>query len=202
MYWIYRTRTHLWRNRLVEARLIEPEPRLLRQAYSSATFRSPTQMDPYGVDLHLTYQVRTQAPHPDLYPEWTGFSVCSHRLIRLMKEFGVYHESFPITMVDQHGNVQSQLDYGVFHCLEGVLPAMDEEGSEWSGADDIGIPRLLLDLAAFEHRPMFYCNHVFVPLMHDDLKQAIERVGITGIGFLRPENYISGRYGIAPAYEE
>jgi len=79
---------------------------------------------------------------------------------------------------------------------------MDEEQSEWMGDCDVGIPRLVLDCSKFEHRPVFLCNHIYVPLMRDDLKQAIQCQRITGFGFLKPERYRSGSYGFPPDFDD
>jgi hypothetical protein len=160
------------------------------------------QNEPYGIDLALTYQINPKHPHPDNYLDSFGFSLYSKRLVELMQSFGVRSEVFPATLVDKQGNVQSHLQYYVFHLLEGVLPAMDEEQSGWTGDHDIGIPRLVLDYGKFEHRPIFKCNHIYVHLMRDDLKQEIQRQGITGFGFLAPGRYRSGSFGLAPDFND
>jgi len=202
MYWVYQTRIYYWRSQYVQARLIEPPPRDLKKLYSDDGFRDPMQDEPYGVNLALTYKINPKHPHPDNYFQSAGFTLFSGRLVELMQSFGVKSEVFPVTMVDQERNIQSDLKYYVFHSLEGVLEAMDEEQSEWTGDRDIGIPHLVLDESKFERRPIFLSNHIYIPLMRDDLKQEIQHQGITGFSFLAPERYRSGSYGFAPDFDD
>jgi hypothetical protein len=119
-----------------------------------------------------------------------------------VRSFDVRAEVFPVTMVDRQGALLPELRYYVFHNLEGVREAMDEGQSEWIGDHDVGFPRLVLKDAGFEHRPLFKCNHIYVSLMRDDLKQEIRRQGMTGFAFLAPERYRSGQYGVALAFED
>lgn len=202
MYWVYRTHIFTWRNQYVQAKLISPPARSLVEQYGQYGFRSALQDEPYGVALALTYQIDPRHPHPDHYFQSASFTLFSERLVKLMQSFGVKAEVFPVTMVDKEGNNQAQLKYFVFHSLEGVLDAMDKEASQWTGDYDIGIPRLVLDHTKFDHRPIFKCNHIYVPLMRDDLKQEIRRQGITGFDFLAPERYRSGSYGPTPEFDD
>jgi hypothetical protein len=160
------------------------------------------QDEPYGVGLDLTFRVNSKHPHPDNYADSVGFQLYSERLIKLMQSFEVRAEVFPVNMVGPSGESIPHLKYYIFHSLEGVLPAMDEEQSQWTGDWHVGIPRLVLDTGKFEHRPIFICNNIYVPLMRDDLKQSIQKEKITGFDFLRPENYKSGQYGIVFKYDQ
>ena|GEM_PF-3121747 len=202
MYWVYQRHVYFWHNQYVQARLVDPPPCSLTEIYGPYGFRDPMQDEPYGVDLALTFQINPQHPHPDNYFQNAGFALYSERLVELMQSFGVRAEVFPVTMANDQGNVQTHLKYFVFHSIEGVLDAMDEEQSEWMGDCDVGIPRLVLDCSKFEHRPVFLCNHIYVPLMRDDLKQAIQCQRITGFGFLKPERYRSGSYGFPPDFDD
>lgn len=202
MYWVYQKRIRYWRNQCVQAKLVQPRPKTLRERYGALGFRDPMQDEPYGVDLVLTYQINPKHPHPDNYFESNGFTLHSKRLVDLMQSFDVKAEVFPVKMVDRDGNAQPGLEYFVFHSFEGVLEAMDEELSEWTGDGDVGIPRLVLDETKFQHRPIFLCNHIYIPLMRHDLKQEIQRQGITGFAFLAPEQYRSGSYGFPPEFDD
>jgi hypothetical protein len=202
MYWVFRTRIIYWKNQQVQAKLIQPKLQDLRQMYGASGFRDPMQNEPYGTALSLIYQIDLRHPHPDNYFQNAGFTLYSERLVELMSSFGVKAEVFPITMVDKQNEGLPELQYFVFHSLEGVLQAMDEERSKWTGDHDVGVPRLILDETKFEHRPIFVCNHLYVPLMRDDLKQEIQRQGITGFAFLSPERYRSGSYGFPPDFDE
>lgn len=202
MYWVYRTRVYEWRSEIVQAKLISPPTHQLVDRHSVGGLHSPHQDEPYGVELDLVYRVNTKHLSPDNYLDSFGFSLYSERLVHLLSSFGVSSEVFPVTMVDTLGSVQHHLRYFVFHSLEGVLDAMDEEKSEWAGDHDLGIPRLVLNSESFEHRPIFLCNHIYVPLMRDDLKQEIRRQGITGFAFLAPERYRSGSYGFPPDFDD
>ena len=202
MYWVYQKRIYYWRNQCVQAKLVQPQPKTLREQYGALGFRDPMQDELYGVNLALTYQVNPKHPHPDNYFESAGFTLFSKRLVDLVQSFEVKAEVLPVAVVDKEGRAQSDLEYFVFHSLEGVLEAMDEEKSGWTGDHDTGIPRLVLDYASFEHRPIFLCNHIYVPLMRNDLKQAIEREQITGFGFLKAERYHSGSYGFPPDFDD
>ncbi len=202
MYWIYRTHILTWRNQYVQAKLVSPPARNLVQLYGKYGFRSGLQDEPYGVDPVLTYQVDSRHPHPDHYFQSASFTLFSKRLVELVQSYGVKAEIFSVTMVDKQGNELPNLQYFVFHCLEGVLDAMDEAQSGWTGDYDVGISRLVLDYSRFESRPIFKCNHIYVQLMRDDLKQEIRRQGITGFEFLDPERYRSGSYGFPPDFDD
>lgn len=195
MYWVYENEIFVECNQYVQARLRGPTLRDLYTLNAEQGFRSPRQDEPYGVDLKLTYQINPKHTIPDYYFESAGFTLFSERLIALMFSYDVKAEIFPVTLVDNQGAVQTHLSYYIFHILEGVLEAMDELRSEWTGDRDIGIPRLLLDYSRFEHRPMFLCNNIYVPLIRDDLKRAIQNQKLTGFRFLKPEQYHSGQYG-------
>jgi len=200
MYWVYQTRIYSWHRQYVQAKLIAPPLDSLIGPDGPSGLRSPMQDEPFGFDLSFTFQINPEHPHPDNYFQNAGFTLYSERLVQLMRSFDVKAEIFPVIMVDEQENPRHDLKYSVFHSLEGVQDAMDEEKSEWLGDLDIGVPRLVLDCRKFEHRPLFLCNHAFVPLMRDDLRQEIRREGITGFEFLQPERYHSGSYGFAPEF--
>jgi len=202
MYWIYRTRIFGWRNQPVQAVLIDASTGKNIRSPATDSFHSPHQLDSYGSDLDLTFRINAKHPHPDNYFNSIGFQIYSERLINLFFSFDVKAEVFPVRMVDRAGKELPSLKYFIFHSLEGVLPAMDEEKSTWTGDRNVGIPQLVLDLDRFPHRPIFLCNHIYVPLIRDDVKQAIQRERIIGFDFLKPENYHSGEFGIATQYEE
>lgn len=200
MYWVYQTHILTWRNQYVQAKLISPPAKALRELYGPAGYRSGLQDEPYGAELDLTFQVDPRHPHPDNYFQSASFNLFSERLVQLMTNFGVKAEVFPVKLVDKRGESLPDLQYFVFHSLEGVLDAMDEEKSEWTGDHDRGIPRLVLDYDKFEHRPIFKCNHIYVPLMRDDVKKAILAEGMTGFAFLAPERYRTGSFGPTPEF--
>lgn len=202
LYWLYRTHVYSWRNQSVQAKLISPPTHQRSQFDCGYGFISPRQDEPYGLDLVLTYQVNPKQSHPDNYYDSAGFSLFSKRLVELMQTFEVKAEVFPVRMVDNTGTVLSELNYFIFHSLEGVLPAMNDIESGWTGDYRIGIPRLVLDESKFAHRPIFKCNHIYVPLMRDDLKQAIQNHGITGFDFLALEKYRSGKHGTVTKYDD
>jgi hypothetical protein len=201
MYWTFQTRIYVWRNQHVQAKLIHPSPHALVHLYGELGFQSPRQTTPYGIDLDLTYQVDPRHPHPDNHYENAGFALYSQRLVELMRSFDVEAEVFPVTTVARAG-APLDLNYCVFHSLEGIIDAMDEVQSEWTGDLQTGVSRLVLDPAKFEHRPMFVCDKIYLPLMRDDLKQAIQRQGITGFAFLEPEWYHSVDNGFPPEFHE
>ncbi len=200
-YWIFQTNIVTWRNHPVQAKLVDPLAQNLVALYGPYGFRSETQNQPYGVVPDLTYQVDPRHPHPDNYFQSAGFALYSERLIDLMKGFGVRAEIFPVKMVDKGESPLPELRYFVFHLLEGVIDAIDVERSQWTGDDTVGVPRLVLR-EDFDPRPMFKCDRIFLRLMRDDLKQEIQRRGLTGFGFLAPDQYRSGQYGEAPPFED
>lgn len=202
MYWVFRTHAYYWRNQPVQVKLTEISKRIEETLQQSGPFRSALQMEPYGVNLALSFMANTEYPHYDNYMEGTGYTLYSERLVQLLNSYGVKAEVFPVQMVDQDGRELPGFRYQIFHLLEGVQPAMDELKSQWTDDRRIGIPRLVLDLQAFEHRPIFYLNHLYLPLMRDDVKQAIQREKMTGFDFLKPEHYHSGHYGIVLEWDE
>lgn len=203
MHWIYSLRSYVWRNQYVQAKLLTPQDwDAVKRQESGFGFKSIIQDEPYGVNLRLTYQVNSKHPHPDYYFETHSFTLFSARLIKLMNDFAVKFEAFPVTMEDKNGHELNHLRYYVFHSLEGYIDAMDEEASEWQGDTKIGIPRLVLDYTKFEHRPLFVCDKIYQPLMRDDLKQEIRRQNITGFDFLAPEKFHSGKHGLVANYDD
>lgn len=202
MYWIYRTRSYVCTGEFVQAKLVSPPAHSLVEEYAQLGFRSPLQDEPYNVELDLIYRVNPKHPFPDNYMDSFGFKLFSERLVDLMDAFGVRFEVFPVKLVSKHGTIEPAPRYFAFHSLEGVRNAMDESRSEWTGDWHNGIPRLVLDYSKFEHRPIFKCNHIYVPLMREDLKQEILRQGISGFEFLDPEQYRSGKYGFSPDFDD
>lgn len=202
MYWVYRSRTFYWHSQPVQAKLYQPDREALRNYKQAGSFRSPMQIEPYGVDFKFTYLVNPKHPFPDHYVENYGFSLYSARLVSLLESFQVKAETFPTRLVDSQGQEGSGQAYSVFHLLEGVLPAMDEQRSQWTGDANIGIPKLVINLEAFEHRPMFTLNHLFLPMIRDDVKKALQHEKITGFEFLRPEHYHSGKFGMLFEWDE
>ena len=127
MYWLFETDILHRRNRVIQARLVTPPANRLTETDCGYGFRGPKQMQPYGVDLKLTYRVDPRHPHPDNYFEGFGFSLYSERLAGLMRSYGVKSEAFPVTLVDKQGTPLPGLRYAVFHLMEGIFDAMDEQ---------------------------------------------------------------------------
>jgi len=201
MYWIYRKNVFYKRGKAVQARLLSlgtpvPEP------VDGVPVFSPMQSAPYGLALRPVYRAPARLELPDYLLDSYGFTLFSERLLRLVQSFGTRGEEFPVRLVDAHGAALAQKPYFIFHSLEGILPAMDEERSGWTGDFDEGVPRLVLDPSRFEHRPLFVCARLYIPLMRGDLKQAIQREGMSGFQFLHPEHYHCGRYGMVREFDE
>jgi hypothetical protein len=194
MYWIYRTQIVEIKGEIVQAQLVDPAPRDLLHTYKAFGFQDPMQNQPYGIDLELVFQVDPDHPKYDNYYQGAGFQLYSKRLITLMESCFVNAEIFPAKVVDKNHKELKEFDYYVFHSLEGIQPAMDELCSGWTGDHDIGIPILVLDYSKFEQRPIFICNHVYVPLMRDNLKILIEDAGITGFDFQPIDRFKSGSF--------
>lgn len=193
MYWVYRSKTYMWHNQYVMAQIVEPPTQNKKMPYG---IQSPLQLHPYETSPHLTFHINPKHPHPDFYSSGSGFRLFSKRLVDLMSEYEVRFESFPVTMVNKDGQIQQDLDHYIFHSLEGLIDAMDKEASGWQGSAGIGVPRLILDPARFEHRPIFICADVYVDLMRDDLRQEIDKRNMTGFEFFKPEDFTTGRYGV------
>ncbi len=196
MYWIYRTRFFEKNGNTIQAQLVDPAPKNLIKTYGAYGFQDPMQQHPYGTNLKLTFQVDPLDPQYDNYYQGAGFTLYSERLVAVMNSFGVKGEAFPASFVDKDYKLLNNLrSYFVFHSLEGIQPAMDEKASGWAEDRDIGIKKLVLDFEKFEHRPVFVCNNVYVPLMRDDLKKEIEKQSISGFRFYSPEDFKTGKYG-------
>lgn len=193
-YWIYRTKKAYINDEPVQAQLIKPIPKDLTKIYEGSSFSDPMQFDPYGVDLDLTFQINPDFPIMDNLYQGAGFRLYSQELIDIMNEFGVKSEVLPVKIVGLEGKVVTDFSHQLFHSLEGVQPAMDEEKSDWTGDFHTGVPKLVLDFSKFDNRPLLICNNIYVPLMRDDLKQAIEEKGITGFEFQDPADYKSGKF--------
>lgn len=201
-YWLYQKNILARRNRPVQARLLDPSPVALRTEYADRGFRDPMQPEPYPVDLRFTYLVNPRDPYPDNYFESSGFNLYSERLVALLGSFGARAESFPVRLVDKGGNELSEWRYRVYHSLEGVIDALDRDGSGWTGEPGGGVARLALAWGSFEPRPLFTCRGVYVNLMRDDVRQAIRDSGLTGFRWLDPALFRSGKYGLPPPFEE
>lgn len=134
---------------MVMAKLVSPDTPV-------PGLKSPFQGEPYGVDLRPVYQVNPKWRHPDNYCDSFGFSLFSRRLLDLMREFGVKHESFLAMMTDKAGNYLFSLEYYVCHFL-GIM---------------------------FEHGPLMVDNKTYKLLMRNDLMEQILQRGISGFEFL------------------
>ena len=205
-YWVYQTNIGYHGNTMIQAKLLTPtkfgdKVFSYGKDDSLVELKSPMQLEPYQPGLKLVYQVNPKHIAFDNYVETHGFNLYSEKLIKLMKEFEVKFESFPVEMVDKEGKKLTGLEYHVFHPLLDYVDAMDKEKSHWSGKDDRGVNGLILK-EKFKEQPIFLLEDICIPLMRDDLKQEIEKKDITGFGFLRPSRYKSGKYGFAPDFND
>ncbi|TSC85285.1 MAG: hypothetical protein G01um101416_976 [Microgenomates group bacterium Gr01-1014_16] len=148
-YWMYRTRVGSYRNQLVVAKLVSPSTPV-------PGIKSPFQEELYGVDLNPVYQVNPKWRHPDNYCDSFGFNLFSRRLVDLMREFGVRHESFLADMVDKTGRRLLNLEYYVAHFLGNM----------------------------FEPGPLMIDNKKYKLLMRNDMMEEILQRGISGFEFL------------------
>lgn len=203
MYWICTTRIFVQDGREVAATLVDPTTRYLNQQYGTTNLTKIAQNDLSTKDtLTFTFVVDPNLQFPDNFFSTSGFSLYSDRLVRLLRSFGARQHVFDARLVDAQENWIKEPTYYVCELDEDVLDAMDSEASDWNGDWDRGIPRLILDETKFDNRPLFVCNHVFVTLMRDDLKKAIQESGITGFAFLDPVRYRSGEYGFPPDFDD
>ncbi|MEZ5650950.1 MAG: hypothetical protein R3E87_10425 [Burkholderiaceae bacterium] len=198
-YWMYQVRSSIDDDREIQAALLSPSTHPAHAGDCGFGFASPLQDEPYGVPLKLLYQVRMSDKHPDFYPDSHGFCLFSERLVNVMRHFEVKAEYFPVRMIDENGDTLP-LSYYVFHSLEGVIDVLDPARSEWTGDWRVGVPRVVLKPDGFPQRPIFVCDHLYEPMMRDDLKQSIQGAGITGFGFLNPLRYRCGSHGFPPPY--
>ena len=194
MYWVYWTKTFTWRNKVLQANVVDP-PAAEDGIKFDFGIRSPLQDHPYEVAPLYTFQIDSRPKKPiDNYSADVGFKLYSARLIELMKAFGVKFEHFSANVIDEKGEPLESPEYYVFHSLEGYIDAMDEEKSEWTGSWWDGVPRLVLDYDRFEHRPIFTCEGVLARLMRNDLQEAIEENEIRGFHFQKPEDHKTGKH--------
>jgi len=137
--------------------------------------------------------VHRDQPRPDALADGYGFSLYSRRLVNLLGAFNIAADVFPVQMVDEDHRPLAELEYSVFHLVEPIVDAMDDEKSGWVDFD-AGLPRLVLKDGGFEERSILMCDRSWIQLMRDDLHQKIKQLGITGFEFINPLDYRIGPY--------
>lgn len=203
MYWIYTTRIAVQGGREVAATLVDPTTRHLNEQYGTTNLAKIVQHDLSAKDtLTFTFVADPNLQFPDNFFSPSGFSLYSDKLVRLLRSFGINQRVFDARLMDTQGNWIKELKYYVCELADAVLDAIDAKASCWNGDWDRGIPRLVLDETKIDDRPLFVCDRVFVTLMRDDLKKAVQESGITGFAFLDPARYRSGDYGFPPDFDD
>jgi hypothetical protein len=127
----------------------------------------------------LTFAVSAKGPMLDNYFTGTRFDLYSEKLVALLKDAGVQFEIFPATIINRKTKEPLSVHYQVFHLLE-VHSALEVYRTT-------GSPPLIERLELVEEkwkahqRPFFRVQEsVDIVLMHQDLKQQLDAVGITG----------------------
>lgn len=208
-YWVYQTNIGYHGQAMVQAQLLTPSR--LGKGKDNCFYYGPkgkeiklksaVQTKSYPSNLKLTYEVNPNHRAFDNYVETNGFNLYSEKLVNLLKEFQVNCLTLPVKMVDPEKKELKEMKYYLFQFLDEPVEAMDEQKSHWTGEDDRGVDRLVLK-KEFDKKPLLLIDKLFVHLMRDDLKQEINKRGITGFGFLHPSKYKSGKYGFAPDFND
>lgn len=179
MYFVFEATMRSWRNRLVQAEIMGPLP-----SYEPHWWLSQPLIFPLPP---MTFGVVPKGPMPDNF--WTGsiFDLYSVHLTDALNKVGVHFETFPAAIVDRKTGMDLPVQYEVFHLLE-QHPALDKEQSDIGRH---GIGKLVLSAASMCHnRPLFRVAEQFnIVLIRDDLRVALDTIGITGCTYTPVEEY-------------
>ena len=138
--------------------------------------------------------INEKAPKPDNYNTGTVFDLYSPRLVNILKETGIQFETFPAQIIDRKTKKPLDVEYEIFHLLE-MAKGIDEEKSDFDTESPYDIRHLVMADENIYHGRMLFRDQKFIQLvlMHEQLKQQLEQVGISGCTYTPIEEYVVGK---------
>jgi len=188
MYYVFRHEIKSWRNGIL-------------QAWASQTINYQ-QIKPHwwlaqpltSPPPKLEFLMDSKAPKLDNQFTGTDLDLYSSRFIEIIRAAGVNFETFPIILRDRDTREVLPLNYELFHLLE-KYPALDWERSELE-SEGLSIRKVkklvLVDNFLESRKPLVRLSEMKqVVLMHENLKNTLDRAGITGCLYVAVDKYQS-----------
>ncbi|MCQ3938095.1 MAG: hypothetical protein DPW18_13755 [Chloroflexi bacterium] len=185
MYYVLKPILATWKSESIHAKIKDAPPRCKPHWWDAAPLAIPLPL--------LTFKVNSEWRLPDNLFTGTIFDLYSIKFIEVLRNAGVHFETFPAIVTDQFGN-DTKVKYRIFHLLE-KYPCLDQSRSEIDN-EALEIRKLVLDKKFMALRKlMFRLEELsqFV-LVHQDLKDVLEKTGITGCSYTPLDKYRAGPY--------
>ncbi|NJN55283.1 MAG: hypothetical protein HC804_11305 [Anaerolineae bacterium] len=189
MYFVFQSTFLSWRNHMLWAEIQGGRPHFPEYKpdwWAAQPLESPLP--------HFTFMMNEKAPKPDNYNTGTEFDLYSPRLIRIFREAGIPYEPFPAYIVDRKSKKPLDVEYEIFHLLE-MATGIDVDKSDFDTESPYDIRHLVMSDERFYQGKLLFRDQKFIQLvlMHEHLKQQLERVGITGCAYTPVEEYVVGK---------
>ncbi|MBI4760290.1 MAG: hypothetical protein ACOYYF_07885 [Chloroflexota bacterium] len=183
MYYVFSPVLRTRNNEIVQAKLVGSSPRIVPHWWEATPLTATLPL--------LTFTVKREWSLPDNLFTGTIFDLYSIGLIEVLVHAGIDFETFPAVVTDKSGE-DLNVRYEIFHLLE-KRPCLDSEKSK-TDDDALEIRKLVLSEEFMSLRkPMVRVEEVSeIVLVHKDLKNLIEKKGITGCNFTPVSKYQSG----------
>ncbi|MBO1435894.1 hypothetical protein [Meiothermus sp. CFH 77666] len=182
MYYIFESRIRGWGSRSL---LADSEP-TIEDCEPHWWLAQPLTKRPE----RFKFFVPKKAKFVDNYACGTGIDMYSRRLVELLATFPIRFEAFPADVLDEVSGEKLDVDYLAFHLLE-IYPAVDFARSDLVLGPDypssiVAVRRLVLTEEILQAGHLLFRPaelFAFV-LIHEDLKQTLDRHKITGCNYV------------------
>lgn len=188
IYYVFKPAT--WKSENIYAKIKNVPPKLKPHWWAGSPMLS--QLPP------VSFVVKPEWDFPDNFLTETIFDLYSSKLIKILDNAKIGFEAFPASLVDEVGN-DLRVEYRIFHLLE-KYSCLDRKLSEIN-LEMLEIKKIVLDKEFLSSKKLLFrveeLSHIV--LVHQDLKDALERQGITGCEYTLLSEYRSmpirgGRY--------
>lgn len=191
MYWIFLTDLIEWKNGLIIGKIINnPRKPLQKPDWWSQDIIS----DPRPA---FKFSINPEAPSVDNYPTGTIYDLYSKKLLSILAEEKIAFETFTTNLFDVKTGNQLETSHWVFRLLE-MHDALDKKRTTFEsklvrGIRGDWIRKLVLD-HDFQKRKIQMTRietKKDIVIIHDDLKNKLERNNISGCKYQPVDEYIS-----------
>lgn len=187
MHYIFETEIRYWRGQLIQALPLSRELNFRPHWWFTTPLLQPLP--------DLTFRLNSKAPKPDNLFVGVGLSLYSERLVALLQQANVTFEAFSCILLDRKTNELLPLNYQAVHLLD-AIPGVDSKKSDIDDENNI-LKKLVLTESCIKSGKYFFRlkERINLIVIHENLKQEFEHIGITGCIYTPVEEY---KVGIPP----
>ena len=188
MYYVFRSIFLSWRNHTLWAEIQGGRPNF--PEYKSDWWEAEPLIEPLP---YFTFMINEKAPKPDAYETGTEFDLYSPRLINVFQQAGIKFETFSARIIDRKSKTPLAVEYEIFHLLEKGV-GIDVEKSDFDVDSPYDIRHLVMTEESMLANRLMFRDQKFkqLVLMHEQLKQQLDEIGITGCQCTPVEDFVVG----------